>query len=46
MAIGFQILKQQTGKRGNTPLNNWGVRKQETVRAIATETNVQRPLTE
>ncbi len=29
MAVGFQILKQQTGKRGNTLLNNWGVRTQK-----------------
>jgi hypothetical protein len=42
MAIGFQILEQQTGKRGNTPLNNWGIRKQETVRTTATETHVQK----
>lgn len=42
MAVGFQILKQQTGKRGNTPLNNCGVRKQETVQTTATETHVHR----
>jgi hypothetical protein len=30
------------GKRGNTPLNNWGIRKQETVQTTATETHVQR----
>jgi hypothetical protein len=36
MAIGFQILKQQTGKRGNTPLNNRGIRTQETVQTTAT----------
>jgi hypothetical protein len=38
MAIGFQILKQQTGKE----TRNWGVKKQETVQTTATETHVQR----